>query len=388
MAGAGAGTSRVFTHVSEDNPLEQIKDTPGGGRPIGYGKPAGFWLAPGLSWIDLIASRKSWEIAGPIVAEADPSYRFEFTKDFYDSVFRGAPVEDYVSGTPLRPISLSSPKGGTTHFVYQFTIDASKFSTDINAPRRDGIYTITASNVAEFLSTVDRIHADVKANRANYPEGTGYNVFRDATGNARIGWFHQTYMADRWAGVYFDESLFTPELKKTHQWIDLSELPSLCLWHPVSFFDLPRKEVPNPNYEYEMANLAYWRMSRGPTWEPPKTFSYGMPRDDDLKAVLTVVGTPEALKEKLQKGNPYTRFPLPPLKPYLGKLWVAGVTQESPRLVMIMRNGKFVGDAETTFGEATKGGRRRRGRTFRRKPMRRNKNGGRPTRKSKPRRHK
>lgn len=368
--------------------MEQISDIPGGGRPIGYGKPAGFWLAPELAWVDLVASRKSWEITGDIVKEAAPEYRFEFTKEFYDDVFRGVPAEDYVSGTPLRPIPPSSAKGGTTHFVYQFAIDSSKFSTDIDAPARDRIYTITASNLADFLSTVVRIHADVNANRANYPAGTTYTVFRDATGNARIGWFHQTYMADHWAGVYFDESLFTPELKKEHEWIRMIEIPSVCLWHPVSFLGLPVKEVPNPNYEREMAGLDYWRASRGPTWEPEKTRSFGLVREDDLKAVLTLVGSPSNLTEKLQKGNPYKRYSLPPLKAYLSKLWVAGVAQESPRLVMIMRNGKFVGDAETTFGEATKGGRRRRGRTFRRTFRRRDKNGGRPTRKSKPRRNK
>jgi hypothetical protein len=372
----------VFTHISEENALEKVREDPGGGgRPVGFGKPGGFWLAPDMGWIDLISSRKSWEIAGDIVAQS--AQGFVFTKEFYDVVFRDKPADEYVEGTVLQT---SAPK--TTHFVYQFTIDPSKFVTDLKAESKGSIFTLTAGNLAAFLAKVEEVHADIKENRSRYPSTPTYTTFQGATGVARIGWFHQTYMADHWAGIMFDESLFTPELKAAHKWIPLLEIPSLCLWHPGSFLGLPRIEEPNPQYESQMSDLASWRANYGKDWLPEKTIVYGKIRDEDLKAVLTWVGTPLDLRKKLNEGNPYSRYRLSPMKPYLSKMWVAGVTKDSPHLVLILRNGELVPGAKPAFEEALKGGRRRtsrsgRGRTFRRKAGRRNKNGGRPTRKSK-----
>ena len=82
----------------------------------------------------------------------------------------------------------------------------------------------------------------------------------------------------------------------------------------------------------------------------------------------------KAVLDKKLAGVSYLN--MPPLEPYRSKLYVAGLLADKSGVVMILRKGQ---------GELKGGGR---GRTFRRKPKRRNKNGGRSTRKSQRHRHK
>lgn len=354
MAGA-----RVFTHVSDNRALEYVYESVSADKTVlRTGKPGGFWLAPDLTWIDLIAKRKSWEIAGAIVEEAEPAYRFDFTKEFYDDVFRGTPAEDYTEGTPLQPISVTQAGQSGIHFVYQFSVEASKFRPTLDTPSLDATLTLTAEGLPAFLAKIESVHADARAHPDRYA-GRLYDRFRDATDpTARRGLFFQSFLADHWGGIFFDTSLFTDELKKEHAWIFNLELPTLCLWHPTRILGL----IP------------------GTVTLPSSTEPIGRFRPDDLKAVLMLTGTPERLARLVQKGNEYARVPLPPLKPYLSKLWVAGAATDTPRLVMLMRKGELVPGAQSTFGAALKGGSR--GRTFRRKPRRRNKNGSRLARQS------
>lgn len=358
MAGAGAGTPQVFTHVSYGKPLSGIADRiRSGGRPVVQdGKPAGFWLAPDLSWIDLISSRKSWEIAGEIVKETRPEHRFEFTKDYYDDVFRGKPAEDYTPGTPLRDVGATSPSGGFTHFVYQFSVDMSRATDNLDDPDLTRIFRMTPSNMDEFLRRA----------MAWYEEEAQKNdplLGRLTETLAKLGFYHQRFMATRWGGIFFDSALYTPELEEAHRWIKNTEIPTLCLWHPIGVLGLKTKTDP----------------ATGAVVGDPSP---------NLAAVLTIVGTKKQFGQRIQ-GKDSTKSG--PLRPYASpgdKLYVAGIATDRPRLVMIMRKGKFVPtaiDREKKELLLTGGVR---GRTFRRTFRRRDKNGRRPTRKSKHRRNK
>jgi hypothetical protein len=344
MAGAGAGP-QVFTHVSTEIPIKFVANRVGaGGKATLVGKPAGFWMAPGLSWVALVNSRQSWEIAAEIVPLVRPADRFSHTLEFYEDVFEEKRVPDYVPGTPLKKI-FASTIFDKTHYVYQVEIPASTIVETFDAPDPKQVFRLTAPALEAFLAKVDPWYKTIAGTTAQYPKEKPFG--------GRLADYYREFMAPKWGGIFFDASLFTEELKTKHRWIHDLEIPSLCLWKPLDVLNLPASET---------------------NFEP------------FLKAVLTLVGDKQALAEKIHKGHGPSVTPIP-LKPYINKLYVAAWTADDT-LVMIMRKGKFVESSKPGGKLALPGGRRLRGRTFRRTFRRRDKNGGRLTRKSKPRRHK
>ena len=319
-----------YTHVSE-RPIAALRDTlVSGGPAVRSGKPAGFWLAPGLTWIELLARRPelggtevlgSWDVAGSVgaVRKGDD---FRFTKEIYDDVLGDKRIPDYGPGTALADVDISSATG-KTHFVYQFDIPDDRIS---EAPSLQTIRRLTASTLDAFLAEVPPWYASVA--------GTSPATPKDASFASQLAMFFRMSLAPQWGGILFDKSLFTSELTTAHPWIRDLEVESLCLWHPTQILTL---------------------------------------QPDSLVAVITIVGSKAVLDKKLA-GVSYLN--MPPLEPYRSKLYVAGLLADKSGVVMILRKGQ---------GELKGGGR---GRTFRRKPKRRNKNGGRSTRKSQRHRHK
>lgn len=325
----------VFTHVSTDRPIEALTNRRGyGGKATLVGKPAGFWMAPGLSWVALIAARDSWEIAGEIVPTVRPGERFRHTLAFYKDVFETERVPDFTAGTSLNPLGASALDH--THFVYQVELPSDVVS---ETPDRTKLFRLTAGGLDDFLALVDPWYDSTLAGTtAQYPRTKPFGP--------RLADYYELVMAPVWGGILFDASLFTPELTAAHRWIHDLEIPTMCLWNPVDVLALPATET---NFQ------------------------------TSLKAVLTLVGDAQSLAKTILTGRQFTGR-TPPLKPYLPMLFVAGVTTDD-RLVMIMRKGKIAPGAKRDGKIVLSGGRR--GRTFRRKPKRKNKNGSRSTRKSK-----
>lgn len=339
---AGADT-QVFTHVSMEVPIARLENRDWmGGRAVAVGKPGGFWMAPELTWIGLISSRQSWEIAAEIVPLVRAEERFSHTLEFYEDVFRDKKIPDYVPGTPLKKIG-SSTVFGKTHFVYQAAIPSSRFVETFDSPSPSSVYRLTAPALDAFLARVDPWYdTTVSETTPRYPKEKAFP--------GRLADYFRESLAVTWGGVFFDASLFTEELKAKHRWIRDTEIPSMCLWKPVDVLGLDASSATN--------------------FEP------------FLKAVLTLVDSKEMVATKLHKPDQFSRRP--PLLPYKSMTSMAAWTAEDT-LVMVMRKGKFVASAKDAEGKKLlmPGGRRPRGRTFRRKPKRRNKNGGRSTRKSK-----
>ena len=349
MAGAGAETKSLFTHVSTDVPIQFLTNRAwAGGKAALVGKAAGFWMAPGLSWIALVTSRQSWEIAAEVVTEVRESDRFTHTLEFYEDVLGGKPIPDYTPGTPLKRIG-NSTVFDKTHYVYQVEIPDDVFVEKDEAPDRTKVFRLTAPALDTLLAKVNPWYdATVAGSTAQYPEAKEFG--------GRLADYYREFMAPKWGGIFFDASLFTEELKEKHQWIKDTEIATLCLWNPL---DVLKLEATDTNFQ------------------------------PFLKAVLTLAGDTKTIVEKIKVGHAPSVTPIP-LKPYFSKLYIAGWTTDD-KLVMIMRKGRFVESAKDASGKGVllPGGRRRsRGRTFRRKPMRRHKNGGRPTRKSKHGRYK
>lgn len=325
----------MFTHISTDRPIDALTNRRGyGGKATMVGKPAGFWMASELSWVSLVASRQSWEIASDIVSVVRDSDRFRHTLEFYKDAIEDVRVPDFTPGTTLNPLGGSAVDH--THFVYQVELSPDAMS---DTPNRTKLFRLTAPALDSFLAAVDPWYESTLA-------GTTAQHPRDKPFGKRLADYYEVVMAPVWGGILFDESLFTPDLKATHRWIHDTEVASLCLWNPVDVLKLPETDT---NF---------------------KPF---------LKAVLTLVGSAASLAKTILKGREFTGR-TPPLKPYLPLLFVAGVTT-SDTLVMIMRKGTLVQGAKQDGKIVLSGGRR--GRTFRRKPKRSNKNGHRFTRKSK-----
>lgn len=151
------------------------------------------------------------------------------------------------------------------------------------------------------------------------PTDPTYPRMRNIILGVLLGDYYYYKMSKEWGGIYFDESLFSPEPEEG-SWKYYLEVASGCLWHPIT---VAGEEV----------------------WNNP--------------TILAWADSQEAANAKLE-GQ---------------KAFIAGVTTEGEI--------RFFRTPPPTPSPPTPSGGRRRGRTFRTKTLRRNKHGSRFTRQSK-----
>jgi hypothetical protein len=327
----------MYTHITEYR-LDILQDQPSkDNRTSTYGKPVGFWFAPDLEWAKLMSAKGDLGIRAALLSDKSPARVHEYVKtrapkylEMYEWALgyrkEGSPPM-VTEETKLSPYDV--PYSGN-HFVYQFSLDG-KLENDMEKPGLDKVFNLTADYEAKFLA---KVNDEMKESA---------HTFRNSTEEYKqvqlLGRYYITRMSNLWGGIVFDKSLFAGPVVNW-SWKYYLEVPSGCLWHPSLVLGLKTpKEMPVPRS----------------VLEPPTT---GAGEAPPPTAVLAWAWSREGANGKAKL-----------LEKWGDKLSIAGF-DDKENLVFFLLNGQ---------PPAGKG----RGRTFRRKPKRSNKNGRRFTRKSK-----
>jgi hypothetical protein len=211
------------------------------------------------------------------------------------------------------------------HFVYRFSLDDA-FVTDINASAKDKVFRLTAENEAEWEAMFQDWAESVESEKARmlteYLATTGVREgdprAKNLKTNRLLADFYVEVMTIEWGGIYFDGSLFAGAVEPG-SWKANLEVESGCLWSPRNVLGVPGCIAPN--------------------------------------AVIAFAASADQAARRAAE---------PLIAPYADRLFLAGVTT----------------DDHVAFFQTPSVGGRRRGRTFRRKAVRRNKYGSRLARKS------
>lgn len=361
----------MYTHITHQ-PIERLEDNSVKAHPIGLrgGKPIGFWFAPDRAWVGRMAALGIWNVTGGPAGKPAP-----YVADIYRRIYETRDMPPAQPTDKLEPV----PPMDVVHYVYRFSLDG-KFESDINAPAADKVFRLTAETEpswnAKFVEwatpAIDTLLANVKSGeferymdlipRFDYLKQEGVEAYLaslqipkkeftqpknairlvvaaltaiktnarppfdpriyHSVRNRLLGQFFQSAMAPVWGGIVFDESLFARI--EPGSMIAYLEYPSGCLWKPASVLGLVDGKL-NPS------------------------------------AVIARADSPESAATREKE-----------LEAYAPVLFVVGITTEGG--VVFFKAG-----TPSTAGK-------RRGRTFRNKPMRRNKYGSRLARKSQRRR--
>lgn len=312
----------VYTHIAQPRPIDVLVDNIGGGGKATFGgKPGGFWFTKDRIWVDLLTRKGQWKVTAELLGTPGQRPR-PYISDAYACVIEGK-CKAFEEGMPLQSSVSSDP-----HFVYRFSLDDA-FVSDIHSPDRQKVFYLDSSNEAEFSSYFNRWMQSVsRAKVGVVREFLAERGLRDMSEprtsrmvrNRLLADFYSEDMAPKWGGIYFDGSIFAGPIQP-ESWKVYLEVESGCLWHPLSVMGLPEPACVAPN------------------------------------AVIALAGSKEEA-DRLGSG----------LAPYADRLFVVGVD---------------TGDSAVFFRQGVlQTGGRRRGRTFRRKPLRKNKNGRRLARQS------
>jgi hypothetical protein len=231
--------------------------------------------------------------------------------------------------TELTTTNLPTNANGI-HYVYQFSLDG-KLENDITKPDLTKVFNLTAENEKEWLAYVKE-----DAAKSNISSAISESVL--------LGNYYSAVMSRQWGGINFDASVFSSASSLRSPWKYYVERASGCLWNPVLVLGLPEIDtntLPPPSPYQTSFPIA--RAGKAPLPSAVLSFATSKTQADSLLAT------------------------------HGERLSVAGIDKDN-QLVFFVFRGRRLGSTE-------KGGRR--GRTFRRKAKRSNKNGGRPSRKSK-----
>jgi hypothetical protein len=211
------------------------------------------------------------------------------------------------------------------HFVYRFSLAADAFVAKLNEPAKNKVFRLTAENEAEWLAEFDRWAESVASQKARvvseYIRRTGVREGDPRAKNLKTNRLLADFYTEVMVGKWggiYFDGSLFAGAIEPGSWKANLEVESGCLWAPLTVLGAPGCIAPN--------------------------------------AVIAFAGSKEDADRRAAE---------PLIAPYADRLFLAGITTD---------------DHVAFFKTPKVGGRR--GRTFRRKPVRRNKYGSRLARKS------
>lgn len=359
MSGPG-----LYTHIT-DRVIASFSDDPMSfNTTASFGKPVGFWYAPELIWATLLSEKGDWSIRTGIydpeqtemqlrrLAPKKPPRPLQEEKWFQrESPERQAEILAATAEVP-RMKEVKKMRSPIILEFYEWALgkrtgdppmwtEKTEMSSNALPSEFKGYHVVYQFSLeGKFESDFNKPDVNKVFNLTKDNEEAFMRFVKEQMGvkeedllsNDVLGKYYRDKMSKQWGGINFDSSVFTITEKRCAEprgcWKYYTERPSGCLWRPATLLGNP----------------------------PPPT-------------VLAWAQTKERADEILTN-----------MRQYSDKLYIAGF--DSKEALVFFHIGR-TSTPSVASGEAGTLALEGRGRTFRRKTKRTNKNGRRFTRKSK-----